>query len=152
MNIYIKNCNTEYIKSLFTLFNISFSSITNIYFRNNNAYVYFINSFSKLYLLSCSRLFRSKLIGNDHKYIFIRYYLDKEIIKRGRVYYHALISKLITDFKSVFNYKTKNYESRPLINIYVLITLIGLVIHLYLLLFNLRNGIPHFKNLFIKEL
>ena len=53
----------------------------------------------------------------DYKYIFIRYYLDKEIVKRMRVYYHALTSKLITDYKSVFNYKTKNYELRPLIKI-----------------------------------
>ena len=39
------------------------------------------------------------------------------MFKRGRVYYHALISKLITDYKSVFNYKTTNYELRPLIKI-----------------------------------
>ena len=116
-HIDIKNCNTEYIKSLFTLLHISFSSITNIFFRNNNAYVYFINSFSKFDFLSCTRLSRSKLIGTDYNYIFIRDYLDKDIFKRGRVYYHALISKLITDYKSVFNYKTKHYELRPLIKI-----------------------------------
>ena len=64
-----------------------------------------------------TRLSISKLIDTDYKYIFIRDYLDKDIFKRGRVYYHALRSKLITDYKSVFNYKTKNYELRPLIKI-----------------------------------
>ena len=75
-------------------------------------------AFQILIFVSCTQLSRSKLIGTDYKYIFILDYLDKDNFKRGRVYYHALRSKLITDYKSVFNYKTINYEFRPLIKIY----------------------------------
>ena len=42
-------CNNEYIKSVFVLLVLNLTSITNVYFRNNNAiYLYFTNSFSKL--------------------------------------------------------------------------------------------------------
>ena len=68
-------------------------------------------------MLSCSILSRSKLIGTDFKYIFNRDYLDKDILKKGWVYYHAFRLKLITDYKLVLNYKTKNYKLRPLIKI-----------------------------------
>ena len=33
-------------------------------------------------VVSCSRLSRSKLIGTNYKYIFIRDYLDKDIFNR----------------------------------------------------------------------
>ena len=59
-HIDVKKLNNEYIKSLFVLLDLNLTSITNVFFRNNNAYIYiyFTNSFSKLKFLNCARLFR----------------------------------------------------------------------------------------------
>ena len=47
-HIDVKNCKNEYIKYLFVLLDIHLTSIINVFFRNNNAYIYFTNYFSKL--------------------------------------------------------------------------------------------------------
>ena len=114
-NIDVKNCNNEYIKSLFVLLDINLTSITNVFFRNNNAYIYFTNSFSKLEFLNCARLSRSKLVDTAYKYICIRDYLDKLAVKRGHVYYHSITSDLISGYKCVINNNIRDYELRPLV-------------------------------------
>ena len=96
---------------------LNLTSITNVFFRNNNAYIYFTNSFSKLVFLNCARLFRSKLVDTSYKYIFIRDYLDKLVVKREHVYYHAIKSDLISGYKCVINNNIRDYELRPCVSI-----------------------------------
>ena len=93
---------------------ISYSDFL-LFFNNNNAYIYFTNSFSKLEFLNCARLSRSKLVDTAYKYIFIRDYLDKLVVKRGHLYYHAIKSDLIFGYKCVINNKIRDYELRPLL-------------------------------------
>ena len=60
---------------------------------------------------------RSKLVDTAYKYIFIRDYLDKLVVKRGNVYHHAIRSDVIYDYKCVINNKIRDYELRPLVYI-----------------------------------
>ena len=58
-----------------------------------------------------------KLNGSTFSRLFIRPYLDDMTLKRGKVYLHAKKSKLLTEYKSVFNHVTYDYELLPSIKI-----------------------------------
>ena len=62
-------------------------------------------------------LLSSKINGSTYSRLFIRPYLDDMTLKCGKVYFHAQKSKLLTAYKSVFNYVTYDYELRPSIKI-----------------------------------
>ena len=43
-------------------------------------------------------------------FLFFRNHISDEEFKKGRIFYHAIKSKLITGFKSIFNHRSNMYH------------------------------------------
>ena len=97
-----------YILSIYKVFIIyDIMSTKYIFFNRNVIYK----------RLQCAILSRLKLIDTAYTYIFIRGYLDKLVVKREHVYYHAIKSDIIYCYNCVINNNIRDYELRPLVSI-----------------------------------
>ena len=54
---------------------------------------------------------KSELIG-IYEQQYIRPYLDNNTIKRGKILYHAIVSKFISGHKCVFNNRNNIYKQK----------------------------------------
>ena len=54
--------------------------------------------------------FRSALLDSDYKKLFIKPYLDKDVIKNGKILYHAIKSNKIDNCKCRLNRRNNKYE------------------------------------------
>ena len=97
---------TLYLKSLFSYLEINESTISYVYFKNNRAIIYFSNIYAKNNFLST----RSMLKSTKFSFLFFRNHISDEEFKNGRIFYHAIKSKLITGFISNFNHRSNTYH------------------------------------------
>ena len=97
---------TLYLKSLFSYLEINESTISYVSFKNKRAILYFSNIYAKNNFLST----RSMLKSTKFSFLFFRNHISDEEFKKGRIFYHAIKSKLITGFKSIFNHRSNTYH------------------------------------------
>ena len=50
------------------------------------------------------------LKSTKFSFLFFRIHISDEEFKKGRIFYHAIKSKLITGFKSIFNHRSNTYH------------------------------------------
>ena len=92
---------TLYLKSIFSYLEINESTISYVSFKNKRAILYFINIYAKNNFLSTRSIFKS----TKFSFLFFRNHISDEEFKKVRLFYHAIKSKLITGFKSIFNHR-----------------------------------------------
>ena len=97
---------TLYLKSLFSYLEINESTISYVSFKNKRAILYFSNMYAFNNFLST----RSMLKSTKFSFLFFRTYISDEEFKKGRIFYHAIKSKLITVFKSICNHRSTTYH------------------------------------------
>ena len=105
------NRNLTYIKSLFKQLELDSNTITDYSFISHCANLV-VSSSCIIYSLINSR---SDLQPTDFKSLFIRPFIASDIMKIGRIYFHASKSSL-TKFKCVLNMRSLSYQLRNLIN------------------------------------
>ena len=97
---------TLYLKSLFSYLEINESTISYVSFKNKKSIIYFSNMYANSNFLST----KSMLKSTKFSFLFFRNHISDDEFKKGRIFYHAIKSKLITRFKSIFNHRSNTYH------------------------------------------
>ena len=108
-NINKDNLNLNYIKSLLNKTNINPTSISNVIFKNKHCNITFTTSYAKDAFIALN----GTLSNTDYSKLFIHDILSAEQQKLKYIYYHAIKSGLIKNYKCSLNLKNNKYELRP---------------------------------------
>ena len=105
------NRNIEFIKKLFISIDVDPNTIKQLSFRSHFCNIILSSPCASDALLRCRSLLAKCPLYDK---LFIRPYLEWEVVKMGRLFYHVFKSELLPGYKSIFNYRTNVYEIRKL--------------------------------------
>ena len=105
------NLNTNYIKDLLKILNIDLNTISKVHFNNKVCIINFTTVFAKSEFLNLNSTI--KTLDNKFNKLFIHDNLSADVRRNGNIFYHAIKSKLILNYKCTLNLKTNTYELRP---------------------------------------